>query len=153
MHPSDGSAALFSALAVVGAIMGFVGPIIFGLLKALDAQKEKEKDRRLSVIEAEQKDERQHREALAERLRLQELSAMEVRGNLKLLEQNHAGVEKDISEIKAQQVPRMEWDRVMREVDRRLDEILESLRQSSRQTRPYGSSTSSSSTPAVTDRR
>jgi len=135
--PSDPNsmALIFS---VAAAILSIMGPVVFGLLKALDNQREKEKERRLAELEkerdnlkAEQKAEREKREAaekvFAERLRVDELETVKLMGDLQLAKARLEQLARDQEEMRRQGITRPEWERAMKEVDRRLEEIIERL--------------------------
>lgn len=107
-------------MAIISLVVTSVLAVIFALIKALDSQREKSNDKRLNDLEATER-------AHSERLRLNELETKELKGKNELLESKLATAIRDVEEIERQGITRAEWERAMREVDRRLDEILKRL--------------------------
>jgi hypothetical protein len=66
-------------------------------------------------------------EKLAERLRLDEIKTVQLEGDLKLLAQRHENLDSDIREIKANQVPRIEWENRMSALDKSMKQCIDAV--------------------------
>ncbi|HEV8462085.1 MAG TPA: hypothetical protein VGQ38_15400 [Gaiellaceae bacterium] len=135
-----------------GAILGFVGILIsivaagwmallrYSVSTTLDGIKSKQLE-----LEAKESKCEATVERLSERLRTDELETRDLKGKIPLLEVRHENIERDVSEIRATQVPRAEWERQMTHMSSRLDEIMRKLERTASPTPGrYGSGSSDS---------
>lgn len=116
-------------MVTVIAVVSFFTPIVLGLLRLLDAQREKEKERRLSVLEkgGESYDAKCH--ALDGRIHVYEIETVKIRGEISQLQSHQQYLRNDIEEYKKHGVSRQEWELAIKDINRRLEELLERLNQ------------------------
>lgn len=145
--------AIISIVGVLIAIFasGWMALTGFAVRTTLDGIKSEQTE-----LKAKQAKDENKLEALAERVREDELETRDLKGKIPLLEVQIVNLAHDIATLQETQVPRAEWERYMTHVSTQLDEIKRRLERSGTpQPRGYGGGSGESSpfTPAVKPNR
>ncbi len=101
---------LSAVVGFLGAIMGVVSLIIVTLGRIAITGREKELDRRIDAVTAESK-------AIDARLHTEEKATIRQDGEIKLVEQNHGTLLKDIEEIKREMATKTDINHMMQSID------------------------------------
>lgn len=103
--------------------LSFLISTVVGLLKYSESQRAALIDRRLSDHETHAKDLENKLQTEEFRIRALELQAEKFAGELKLLLQSHEHLGDTLEEIKAEIVPRSEWEHRMTSLEKGLSQI------------------------------
>lgn len=131
----DASSGINVTALITGGIGGALSIIVGIALMALKyaiSQRDKDVDRRLADQEAGARESTTDQKAIAERLRLEELKSVAAAGDIKVIQNNHSGLDQEMRDLRENIVPRQEWESRMTHIERMLQQILTQIQPSSR---------------------
>jgi len=120
---------------ISAAVSAIVGIALVALRYAI-GQRDKDVDRRLSGQETTAKETETDQKAIAERLRLEELKSVAMAGDIKVIQNNHSGLDQEMRDLRENIVTRGEWEARMTSLEARMTGIERMLQQILSQLQP-----------------